>query len=209
MGLLLIFFRNIAWPEKRVVLVFHPLPVRAEVLVRALGLEPVVNGNAAGWSDEDVQWWLDWVSSSLITAASVRLRSKKQLIVAVSSVVLLISSAALALVEIYSKRMALGCVHPVIALAWFLIAVVPAALHVLLEDYRRRKARDGVNVTRAWPVQLGWAVYYIIGTLVYTSIMTITPLELFVWVVVTPIVTGASKRLGLYICLMLRNPVEV
>jgi hypothetical protein len=39
--------------------------------------------------------------------------------------------------------------------------------------------------------------------------MAITPLELFVWVVVTAIVTGASKMLGLYICLMVRNPVEV
>jgi hypothetical protein len=58
-------------------------------------------------------------------------------------------------------------------------------------------------------VQFGWAIYYIIGTLVYTSIMAITPLELFVWVVVTAVTTGASKMLGLYICLMLRNPVQV
>jgi hypothetical protein len=218
MGLLPIFFRDIAWPEKRVVLVSRPLPALAEVLVRALGLEPVVNGNAAGWSDEDVQRWLDWVSSSAITAASVRSQSKKQAIVVVSSVALLISYAALALVEIYSKRSALGCVYPVIALTWFLIAVAPAALHVLFEGYRRRKAKDGVNVTRAsavqgadqaWPVQFGWAIYYIIGTLVYTSIMAITPLELFVWVVVTAVTTGASKMLGLYICLMLRNPVQV
>ncbi|KAL2825651.1 hypothetical protein BDW59DRAFT_146127 [Aspergillus cavernicola] len=216
MGLLPLVLRDIAWPDRRVVLVSKPLPALVEVIVRALGLEPMIKGNVAGWTEEESQRWVDWVRSSPVAGAGLRSRSRMMVLVAVNLCVLLGSYAALVLVEIYSKRSALGCVYPVIALTWCLIAVIPGAIHVLFEKFRQRNVKEGMGAAtrasavqgadEAWPVQFAWAVYYIIGSLVYTSIMAITPLELFVWVVIMSVVTGASKLLALYICLMLRNP---
>jgi hypothetical protein len=46
-----------------------------------------------------------------------------------------------------------------------------------------------------WPVQMAWGVYYIAGTLIDTSIMAVTVVELCVWVLLTFAVTGCSKVL--------------
>ncbi|KAJ5837194.1 hypothetical protein N7447_003220 [Penicillium robsamsonii] len=217
MGLLPMVFRDIAWPERRVVLVSSPLPALAEVVVRALGLEPVVRGGVAGWSNEDSERWVDWLRRSSIAGPALRSRFRAMLVVFASFFALLASYAGLALVEIYSKRSALGCVYPVIALTWCLVGVIPAAIHVVYESFRRRGVKEGSEsgdtrpsavqgADQQWPVQLSWGIYYIIGTLVYTSIMAVTPLELFVWVVTMAVVSGAGKMLALYICLMLRSP---
>ncbi|KAL2811905.1 hypothetical protein BJX63DRAFT_398041 [Aspergillus granulosus] len=219
MGILPIILRDIAWPARRVVIVSARLPALVEVLVRALGLDPMVLGNVSGWDEGDVRRWIQWVRTSPIASAGVKSRLVIRILVAVSCFVLLISYAALALIEIYSKRTALGCVYPVITLTWCILGLAPAAVHVLFKNYRmNRNARKEDNSSgrasavqgadEAWPVQFAWAIYYIVGTLVFTSIMAITPLELFVWVVVMSAVTGASKLLALYVCLMLRNPVN-
>ena len=52
-----------------------------------------------------------------------------------------------------------------------------------------------------WLVQLSWAIYYIAGTLIFTSIMGLTVIELVAWVVIEFAVTGASKLLALFLCL--------
>lgn len=52
-----------------------------------------------------------------------------------------------------------------------------------------------------WLVQLVWNVYYVAGTLVYTSIMAVTVIELFVWVMTSVAVTAASKLLGFFLCM--------
>lgn len=198
-------------------LVSSPLPTLAEVVVRALGLEPVVKGGVAGWSDEDSERWVDWLRNSSIAGAALRSRYRAMALVFASLFALLAAYAGLALVEIYSKRTALGCVYPIIALTWCLVGVIPAAIHALFESFRRRGVKKGSESgdTRAsavqgadqlWPVQMSWGIYYIIGTLVYTSIMAVTPLELFVWVVIMAVVSGTGKMLALYICLMLRSP---
>lgn len=41
----------------------------------------------------------------------------------------------------------------------------------------------------------------------YASIMAVTPLELFVWVITMAAVSGGGKMLAIYIYLMLRSPV--
>ncbi|KAL4791417.1 hypothetical protein BDV19DRAFT_370590 [Aspergillus venezuelensis] len=242
MGLLPIVLRDIAWPERRVVLVSRSLPVAAEVLVRALGLEPVpvsLAGDGDGQvevEDERAARWLEWVRTSPITRDAVRSSPFAISLVGVSALVLLVSYAALALIEVYSKRSALGCVYPIFCLTWCILGFIPGGIHVFFRyqnhrhSSRRRPSssfRNGAgagNGTRSgerekasaiqgadelWPVQFAWAVYYIIGTLVFTSIMAVTPLELFVWVVVLSVVTGASKLLALYVCLVLGNPVKV
>ncbi|KAJ7758302.1 hypothetical protein B0H16DRAFT_1885308 [Mycena metata] len=51
-----------------------------------------------------------------------------------------------------------------------------------------------------WIVPLMWAVYYVAGTLVYSSIMAVTVIELFVWVVVSFTVAVTGKVLALFVC---------
>jgi hypothetical protein len=49
-------------------------------------------------------------------------------------------------------------------------------------------------------VQLVWAVYYTAGTLIFSSIMLVTVVELLVWVLATCAATAASKMLGYKLC---------
>ena len=60
-------------------------------------------------------------------------------------------------------------------------------------------AIQGANL--AWPVQMAWAIYYIAGTLVFTSIMAVTVPELVVWVLLGLGTAGCSKVLALFLCL--------
>lgn len=53
-----------------------------------------------------------------------------------------------------------------------------------------------------WPVQMAWGIYYIAGTLIFTSIMAVTIIELVVWVFLCLAVTGTSKVLAFFICLL-------
>lgn len=52
-----------------------------------------------------------------------------------------------------------------------------------------------------WIMQLIWAIYYIIGTLIYTSISTVTVIELFVWVVVSFATTAFGRLLAFALCM--------
>ena len=51
-----------------------------------------------------------------------------------------------------------------------------------------------------WWVQFIWAVYYAAGTLVFASIMAVTVIELFVWVVLACFTTAMSKMLAFRLC---------
>jgi hypothetical protein len=51
-------------------------------------------------------------------------------------------------------------------------------------------------------VQMAWGVYYIADTLIYTSIMAVTVVELCVWVLLPFAVTGCSKVLAAFWCLV-------
>ncbi|KAL9084539.1 MAG: hypothetical protein Q9165_008042 [Trypethelium subeluteriae] len=53
-----------------------------------------------------------------------------------------------------------------------------------------------------WAIQLSFAIYYIAGTLIYTSIMAVTVIELFVWVLVSIEVAAASKALAFFVCMI-------
>ena len=211
MGLVPLTLRDIAWPERRTVLVSAPLPFIAATAVRALGLEPTL---ATDVEEERLRQWLSWMHTGWLTNIKAKSNITKALFVTVTFVVLLGAYAALALVEIYSKRSALGCPYPIFGLTWCLVGIIPGAVHSLFASWREEKSGRAGRETavqgadEAWPVQLTWAIYYTAGTLVFTSIMAITVLELFVWVVVMFAVTGASKLLALYICLLLRNPAS-
>ncbi|GME50077.1 hypothetical protein BJ508DRAFT_318666 [Neofusicoccum parvum] len=249
MGLIPPTLKDIAWPERRLASVSrrpHPL---VETLVRALGLEPVVVGAIARAEASAASPMGRW--------AWGKRRRTVVALAALCAVALLGAYAALALVEIYSKRAALGCPYPIWALTWYFCGLAPAAAHTAMSRMRGSWVRkDGakaeveaassqylalgegqggafkagsstelepmmsVNQKGAkadapkesakspvqgadewWVVQLIWVIYYIAGTLIFTSIMAVTVIELFVWVMICFAVTGASKLLAFFICL--------
>ena len=51
-----------------------------------------------------------------------------------------------------------------------------------------------------WWIQLIWAVYYGAGTLVFSSIMAVTVIELVVWVILSCVTVAASKLLAFRLC---------
>ncbi|OAX80291.1 hypothetical protein ACJ72_05378 [Emergomyces africanus] len=219
MGLIPLTLKDVAWPERRIALVSAPLPFAAAVIVRALGLEPTVVGELDG---DQVQRYVQWMQGIMFT--NVGLRSNIWTIVRVggSFLVLLISYGLLALVEIFSKRSSLGCIYPVFAVSWCFAGVLPAMIHALFAMQRRQGKGSGGSdplstgsvsavqgADEAWPVQLAWGIYYVAGTLIFTSIMAVTVVELTVWVFVQTAVTAASKMFALYLCLLLRNPDSV
>jgi uncharacterized membrane protein len=78
------------------------------------------------------------------------------------------------------------------------------------EDVERKKkiisAVQGAD--EDWPVQMAWGVYYIAGTLVFTSIMAVTVVELVCWVGLGFAVTGCSKVLAFFLCLVFERTGE-
>jgi hypothetical protein len=48
---------------------------------------------------------------------------------------------------------------------------------------------------------MGWGVYYIVGTLFFTSIMAVTVPELVVWVTLGLTTAACSKILAFFLCL--------
>lgn len=56
-----------------------------------------------------------------------------------------------------------------------------------------------------WLVQLIWAIYYVAGTLIFTSIVGVTVIELLTWVLVCCFVSFAAKMLALFILLSLEK----
>ncbi|KAH7030046.1 hypothetical protein B0J12DRAFT_583718 [Macrophomina phaseolina] len=203
MGLIPLTLKDIAWPERRSVPVSRRLNVVVETVVLGLGLVPVVVDAQKG---EDARAAATRNSRFAQWAWDLRRRTVVAL-VACTAVWLLVCYAALAVVEVYSKRAALGCPFPVFALVWYVAGFVPGAIHAGLSRVRQRKEREEKSASAVqgadewWVVQLVWTFYYTAGTLIFTSIMAVTVIELFVWVVVSFATTGASKLLAVFICL--------
>ncbi|KAF2474948.1 uncharacterized protein BDR25DRAFT_280577 [Lindgomyces ingoldianus] len=217
MGLVPLTLKDIAWPERRIIYVTDTLNPIVEILVLALGLVPVETGTS-----EETKKRIGGINT-MAEAAWDQTRFVTGLWVALSAVVMLASYAGLAVMEIYSKRSALGCPYPVFVATWYVVALVPAAIHMVFAGLRRRKIKSEKDPERkrsiisavqgadeAWPVQLAWGIYYIAGTLVFTSIMAVTVIELVVWVGLGLAVTGSSKLLAFFLCLVFeRRGVEV
>ncbi|EER39178.1 conserved hypothetical protein [Histoplasma capsulatum H143] len=214
MGLIPLTLKDVAWPERRIALVSAPLPFAAAVVVRALGLEPTVVGELDG---AQVQRYLHWLNGFMFANVGVLSSIWTTVRVGASFLLLLTAYGMLTVVEIFSKRSSLGCIYPVFAVTWCIIGILPAFVHAVFAKRRGGEKSDfdpmstgSVSAVQgadeAWPVQLAWGVYYVAGTLIFTSIMAVTVAELVVWVFVQVAVTAASKMFALYICLLLRNP---
>jgi len=59
-----------------------------------------------------------------------------------------------------------------------------------------------------WLIQLIWRIYYTAGTLVYTSIMAVTVIELFVWVCVSVGAAISMRLLAFCLCMCYEDKVE-
>lgn len=210
MGLIAPTFKDIAWPGRRKIQMSKQLPFFYEVAVRALGLEPQLDGAEKARRE--------WKGSSLAKLG----RPMPMAWAAAMCLPLLITGGGLALTEIYSKRASLGCVYPVFVLTWFILALLPAGVHTICSRIRtRNEGRNAQHKSASfheedpspkgdsavqggdeiWLVQLMWAIYYIAGTLVYTSIMAVTVLELAVWVALSAAFSASCKMLAFFLCL--------
>lgn len=228
MGLIPLVLKDIAWPERRKLFVTHQPSWTTEIYMRMVGLEPWPTKSLhltrqwAQTSSRAIRWSLAWKRSTAIILATL------------TTILFAIAYAAIATMEIFSKRSVIGCTAPITILAWYILAVVPAALHAA---FHRRRIKNETSSTHAafelttaptippnvdhlqnfrrpgnsaerpssiqgseelWPVQFFWAVYYIAGTLVWTSIAAVTVLELAVWLLLAFIVTGTGKLSALY-----------
>ncbi|KAF2202675.1 hypothetical protein GQ43DRAFT_439517 [Delitschia confertaspora ATCC 74209] len=223
MGLIPVTLADLAWPEKRLVYVTKPLVPILSVLVLALGLVPEETG------DREVTREKSAASNLIARRVWQKQRVWTLPWILLSSVLLFASYAGLVVMEIWSKRSALGCPFPIFVSCWYICALIPATIHTLFSTLRRRSERRhkgklyevGLNpsggvreesnasaiqgATELWPVQLSWAIYYIAGTLVWTSIMAVTVVELAVWTGLAFAVTASSKVVALFICLVLEN----
>lgn len=112
MGLVPLALKDIVWPEDRIGFVSSPLNVGVEVLVRALGLVPVVksDGRLAVPPRRSLKVWVGVATPVLLTLA------------------VLVGYAALVVMEIYSKRSSLGCPYPLFVCTWFITALIPAGV---------------------------------------------------------------------------------
>lgn len=245
MGLLPMTFKDIAWPERRVVFVTNRLHPILETLVLALGLVPTETKNKMKTRQNNRS------GNMLAKIAWASKRSTVFVWIVVSAIIVIASYTGLLFMEIYSKRSALGCPVPVWVIVWHIIALAPAGIHSFFASLRRHrsnKAKRPASVSSArrlsysdiplterpkpmassdvadeeedgterktevisavqgadedWPVQMAWAIYYIAGTLVYTSIMAVTVVELAIWVGLGFAVTGSSKILAFFLCLV-------
>lgn len=184
MGFIPLTLKDLAWPKRRILRITKRLACPVEVIVRALGFEPV----------HDV----------LYTQPLIRNWGKMRLTVMswLSGGVLCTTYALLVVMEVYSKRSALGCPIPVFITGWYILGIFPAIIHTLSVrgDSVQPSAVQGEG--EWWYVQLVWVIYYITGALVYTSIMAVTVVELTVWVFLSFAVAGASKLLAFSLCLV-------
>ncbi|KAF1953914.1 hypothetical protein CC80DRAFT_494166 [Byssothecium circinans] len=91
--------------------------------------------------------------------------------------------------------------------AGFVVAPLRAEVERDEEDVEKKKNKKTIvsavqGADEDWPVQMAWGVYYIAGTLVFTSIMAVTVVELVCWVGLGFAVTGWSKVLAFFLCLV-------
>ena len=208
MGLMPLIVKDIAWPERRIAGVQKKLHWGVEICVRALGLNPVIKKKKEGRTFS---------------------RANSRILFVLLVLLLLSLYGVLVVIEIFSKRSSLGCPMPAFVAVWSFCALFPATLEVGVaqlwprnddnkpsprSDEGESKVVDEVTESRfsptisdnipggehGWFVQLIWAVYYAAGTLVFSSIMLVTVVELLVWVLAICALTATSKLLAYKLC---------
>ena len=274
MGLVPLTLKDVAWPERRIVVVSRQLRKPVEIIVRALGIVPSIGERTFATSGAST-------STSLHHKASRMIEKSPILVVSTCALGLILTYAALAVLEVYSKRSSLGCVYPIFIVTWHLLAIIPAIVDTIFSGTPTRayitdslprstiraasfderpgaldppkspmSVVDSEALTRGitgsehqvantnpvkrptqqtlrqkqsipledispiqgrgktWLVQFVWAIYYIAGTLVYTSIMAVTVVELTAWVMASIAATAVSKLLAFFLCMAIEKTLQ-
>ncbi|KAK0100161.1 hypothetical protein ONS95_008500 [Cadophora gregata] len=250
MALIPLILKDIAWPEQRLVMISSQRNWAVEIVVRGLGLNPVI-------PEDRSRFHAGRSFHPVISAA----------ILFFLVVFLLVSYGLLAVMEVYSKRSSLGCPVPAFVVLWFIVGLAPATVEVAIGRYRERSARNntaklekngvpqngeagsgkstvvvsgdeeaqnvrngysavstggplggsdgeskhGENGTpqvsnniqggeQHWVAQFCWGLYYSGGGLIFTSIMLVTVVELFTWMLSAGLASAAGKMLGYRLC---------
>ena len=230
MGLLPLAIKDIAWPEHRTAAVKKPLGWAREILVRGLGLQPVVMKE---------KWNIGQDLGERMMPRREVGRVKGTVTLGLLWLGLFWGLAMQVVMEYVSKRSSLGCPYFLFIASWQVVALVPAGAQVLVlrmhESSRKKNpaqerglrhsndslletkdsaepvaevkldtsspsSAEGQVVESVWWVQLTWAIYYCVGTLIYTSIMAVTVIELIVWMVLAGFITAMSKMLAYRLC---------
>ena len=116
------------------------------------------------------------------------------------------NSANLCMLKSERWLASLSCLHDfawLINIEYWLLHTETIALRIL-RHYAPNSSRDDLSADQGsekkWWIQLIWAVYYAAGTLVFSSIMAVTVVELAVWVILTCYTDAASRLLAFRLC---------
>lgn len=193
MALIPLMLKDIAWPEKRIVRVTKEKPFFTQIVVRALGLKPVI------FPEVEQGRKFRGAISGLLTVLMV--------------LFLLVAYGLLAVMELYSKRSSIGCPVPAFIVLWFVMAILPAAIETAFLRYvaprlyqKPDSSSDSLlesNMSgqdQHWIVQFCWGLYYSAGGLFFTSIMLTSVGEMFTWMLLAGLATAASKLLAFKLC---------
>ncbi|KAL5347271.1 hypothetical protein ACLOAV_007580 [Pseudogymnoascus australis] len=206
MALIPLILKDIAWPHRRLVLSLKKKHWLVEILIRALGLNPVVTRD----------------QTEIKEGRKFNNRWASRIVLVLLVGFLLLAYGMLAVMEVYSKRSSLGCPVPAFVVLWFVIALAPAAVEVAFSRFRDRTKRPSLTPVEAsesgndealhgsngnkqnttavvsesiqggdqnWIVQFCWGLYYSAGGLIFTSIMLVSVVELFTWMLLAGVFT--------------------
>jgi len=250
MALIPLILKDIAWPEQRLVMISSQRNWAIEIIVRGLGLNPVIPKDPTQFKAGKL---FHPIISTLILLFLVAF--------------LVVSYGFLALMEVYSKRSSLGCPVPAFVVLWFVVGLAPATVEVAIGRFLNRNSagkiskleknglqqdtegdiskstivvsgdEEALNVRNGysalstgvpqnaesgdikqeatstpqvsnniqggeqhWVAQFCWGLYYSGGGLIFTSIMLVTVVELFTWMLLAGLASAAGKMLGYRLC---------
>lgn len=196
LGIMPVLLWQIEWPSKRHMYLSEKTHWAVEILVFALSLGVVPKVTSCRLKR----------NSSILTRSIQRSSAGRRMSLTFFSILLLACYAALIVNEYWSKHSSIGCPFPYICFLWFIVGLAPATLHVLIR--RVFPSKDASNAatepTKDARVrslaQVGWALYQAAGTLVFTSLMLVTVVELLVWLGLLAATVVVSKSIALEVC---------
>ncbi|KAH8592521.1 hypothetical protein B0O99DRAFT_597240 [Bisporella sp. PMI_857] len=216
MGLIPLILKDIAWPRRRIAFVPRLLPWYVETLIRALGLNPVVGNMPLSEGMTFKKRFKQQKSRALLVALIVLLLSSYGVLVVVElySKWSALGCSVPAFIAIWFFVALIPAAVEVGAARYqrhqVSVSVSETTMLSATKDRTSEYRSDNVNLTvsadsvpgaeKGIVVQVFWALYYAAGTLVFTSIMMVTVLELVVWLLAASATTIASKMLGYKLC---------
>jgi hypothetical protein len=234
MGLIPPTIKDIAWPERRVVYVTNQLHGAIEMIVLALGLVPQVTRDAAqtrqrgrqdamvaNWGWKQGPWQIK-VLIGVFTGALIMCYGGLAAMEVFSKRSALGCVVPAFIVTWHIVALVPAGIHLLFSRRRFATKDASSGSAQVHADRVRnggnsalgnegdgeKKVASAVQgASEYWPVQMAWAIYYIAGTLVFTSIMAVTVPELTVWVLLGLVTAGCSKILAFLLCLVCEDTI--